>query len=84
MSYDTCAYCGAVIEGRSYRCGRGVVHESCLDEMKEPKSILDFIKDNTKDIVEFLSTHMSDDFLDELWNTFREEYETDIERWATT
>ena len=81
---DICAYCGQVIDERSYACGRGRVHGSCLDAMKEPAALLAFIKDNLECVTEFLDEHRSDDFLNEFWTAFREDYGLDIERWATS
>lgn len=82
--FDVCAVCGSPIEGRRYQCGKGVVCEHCLDEIKEPKNLLAYIRDNAEDVVEFLLEHMSDDFLDEFWSAFRDDYEIEIERWATS
>lgn len=84
FGFDVCAVCRSPIEGRSYQCGKGVVCERCLDEIKEPKSILSYIRDNAGDVVEFLNEHMSDDFMDAFWTAFRDDYEIEIERWATS
>lgn len=81
---DICAYCGFVIEGRGYRCGKGIVHEDCLNEMKEPGDLLNFLMDNRDDLEAFLTDHLSDDFMDEFWETLRREFEVEIERWATS
>ena len=81
---DMCGYCGYVIEGRGLRRGRGLVHEDCLEEMMSLTGLLDFAWDHRDEVLRFLAEHLSDGFMDRFWEVFREEFELDIERWATS
>lgn len=82
--YDVCAICGGVIEGRSTSCSGGVAHESCLDELKEPKEQLHYMRCFPNVLLNWLDDHLSDDFLNEFWAEFRDDYGAEIERWATS
>lgn len=80
---DICAICGEAIEGRSVRCVGGVAHEDCLDALGERGWLLRYARNHPNSMLNWLDDHMSDDFLDEFWKVFREDFQMDIERWAT-
>lgn len=82
--YDVCAICGETIEGRSISCSGGVAHESCLDELEEPKEQLHYMRCYPNVLLNWLDDHLSDDNLNGFWKAFGDDHKSEIERWATS
>ncbi len=77
-----CPVCGGAMGGRVVRAAGRLVHLDCLEWLREPRLLLDFMRDHPAVLLDFLDDHLCDDFLADLWAVFRDEEQQAVERWA--